>query len=156
MKTFWANLSERDRWVLFIGGVVCLIYLFYLLIYAPLIHAVDFKSRQWIEKKETLVWMRSQATTKHLPKTIDSNLLTIFSDHIKQAPFAQFSYQLQQAGEGHVQLSFEQVPYVEFMTWLRKLNQQYTMAVTELVVARTQTPGIVKLRVVVWNQGKGL
>lgn len=156
MKTYWANLSERDRLVIIIGAAICFVYLFYLLIYAPLIHSVDFKSRQLVEKKETLIWMRGQAKVKHSPRKTDSNLLSVLSNELKHAPFAQFPYQLQQAGEAHVQLSFEQVPYAPFLMWLRKLNQQYTMVVTELAVVRGQTSGVVKLRVVVANQEKSI
>lgn len=152
MKIDWANLSERDRLVLGIGGVICFIYFAYLLIFSPLTKAVSFQSRQWVEKQETLIWMREQAKTKHASKKTSGNLLTLFSNELKHTSFSAFPYQLQQAGAGNVQLTFEKVPYVEFLQWLRRINQQYTMAIIELSIVRTQTPGMVKLRVVVSNE----
>ena len=152
---FWSNLSERDKLVLSIGGAICCVYLLYLLIFSPLRHAVDTRANQWIEKTETLAWMRSQAKTKQSPKQAGSNLLLIFSKQLKSATFAHFHSQLQQAGENRVQLSFEEVPYADFLKWLRLLNEQYFMAITELSVVRSETPGVVKLRVVVENQVKG-
>lgn len=148
IKSYWLNLSERDRLVLSVGGLVVLMYLFYLLIYAPLTGAVETQSKLWVEKQETLAWMKRQHQVKPQSKQLDRNLLSLFSTQLKRASFSQFSYQLQQSGADHVQLSFEQVPYVDFLVWLRKLNQRYMMTISELTVIRTDTPGVVKMNVV--------
>lgn len=155
IKSYWFHLSERDRLVLSIGGMVVLVYLFYLLIYAPLIDAVETQSKQWIEKKETLAWMKRQSKVKPQLKQADRNLLSLFSTQLKQASFSQFPYQLQQSGPDHVALSFDGVPYVEFLMWLRKLNQHYTMNLSELTVVRTQTSGVVKMNVLAEKKGTG-
>lgn len=151
MNAFWLSLSERDRLFLSAGGVFCGVLLFYALIYSPLLNAVDVKSRLWIEKKETLAWMREQANTKHTPKRADIHLLSVFSSQLKNTSFAHFPYQLQQTGEEHVQLSFDEVPYVDFLTWFKRLSEEYTFSLTELSVSRGVTPGVVKLRVIVSN-----
>lgn len=148
IKSYWLNLSERDRLVLSVGGLVVLVYLFYLLIYAPLTGAVETQSKLWVEKQETLAWMKRQSKVKPQSKQIDRNLLSLFSTQLKQASFSQFPYQLQQSGSEHVQLSFDQVPYVDFLIWLRKLNQRYMMTIAELTVTRTETSGVVKMNVV--------
>ena len=152
-KSYWLNLSDRDRFVLSVGSVIVFVYLFYLLIYAPLMNAVDSKSKEWVEKKETLIWMKSQEKIKIPILKHDSNLLSVFSNQLKHTTFSQFTYQLQQAGIDHIQLSFEAVPYVDFMTWLRQLSQHYTMTITELTAAHSKTPGVVKLKVLVENKG---
>lgn len=149
IKSYWVNLSERDRLVLSVGGLVVLVYLFYLLIYAPLTGAVEAQSNVWIEKQETLAWMKRQSKVRPQSKRVDRNLLSLLSTQLKQTSFSQFPYQLQQSGSDHVQLSFDNVPYVNFLTWLRKLNQRYTMSISELTVSRTETTGVVKLNVVV-------
>jgi general secretion pathway protein M len=149
IKSYWLNLSERDRLVLSVGGVVVLLYLFYLLIYAPLTEAVELQSNLWVEKQETLDWMKRQREVKRQSKKIYCHLLSLFSTQLKKATFSQFPYQLQQSGTENVQLSFEQVPYVDFLMWLRKLNQRYTMTISELTVIRTDTPGVVKMNIVV-------
>lgn len=154
IKQFWANLSERDKLVSSVGGIVLLIYLFYIAIYAPLTNAVEVKSKLWIEKTETLNWMRQQTNVKRVPKGHEGNLLTIFSNELKHTSFSQFQYQLQQTGVAHIQLSFNEVPFVELLTWLRKLNEEYSMEITELSATPAKTAGLVKLRLVVANQEK--
>lgn len=151
IRTLWFNLSDRDRYMLCIGGVMVLVYLFYLVLYLPLVNAVEWRSQQWTEKKETLSWMQTQAKAPKPTQQREGPLLSIFSDHLKETSFSQFPYQLQQAGENTIQLTFEHVPYVDAMSWLQKLNKQYRMTVTELTVERTQTPGVVKLSMVVTN-----
>jgi general secretion pathway protein M len=149
MKAYWLNLSDRDRLVLSVGGVVVGVYLFYALIYSPLTNAVATQSQLWMEKKETMAWMDQQKNRKALPQKVDSNLLSVFSEQLKRASFSKFAYQLQQIGDENIQLSFETVPYVDFLAWLKQLQDQYRMKIKELTVARTQTAGIVKLSVVV-------
>ncbi len=155
IKAYWFNLSERDRLVLSIGSIVVVMYLFYLLIYAPLTGAVETQSKVWIEKQETLAWMKRQTRVKPQSKQADRNLLSLFSTQLKQTSFSQFPYQLQQSGPDHVQLSFDNVPYVEFLAWLRKLNQQYTMSISELTVVRTPMSGVVKMNVVAEKKETG-
>jgi general secretion pathway protein M len=155
IKSYWINLSERDRLVLSIGSIVLVVYLFYLLIYAPLTDAVETQSKVWIEKQETLAWMKRQSKVKPQSKQADRNLLSLFSTQLKQTSFSQFPYQLQQSGPDHVQLSFDNIPYVDFLTWLRKLNQRYTMSISELTAIPTQTSGVVKMNVVVEKKETG-
>lgn len=152
IKTWWSNLGERDRYVLCIGGAICFVYIFYMIVFSPLIRAVDFKSHQLIEKKETLDWIRKQINIKPTQKRIEGNLLSVFSGSLKRASFANFPYKLQQAGEDNIQLVFDEVPYGEFLIWLKNLNEHYTMTISELSAIRTATPGIVKLHVVVLSR----
>ena len=154
INAFWTNLSERDKLMLTVGGVVLSVYLFYVAIYSPLTTAVEAKSKQWIEKTETLEWMRQQDQMKHVSKLAEGNLLTLFSNELKRSSFSQFQYQLQQAGDSHIQLSFNEVPFNDFLTWLRRLNEEYTMEITEFSATSGKTQGIVKLRLIVTNQEK--
>lgn len=153
MKTMWMDLNERDKWALGIGGVILFIYLFYILLYAPLTHAVENKSKQWVEKQETLVWMKLQENKQHKPFKSDHNILAVLSKELKQSGLAPFQYQLQQVGQNHIQLSFNEVPYVDVLTWLRKITEEYAMQITELSAIRVDTSGMVKFRVVVANKG---
>lgn len=154
MRNYWEQLSDRDRLMLSIGGIICVIYLFYLLVYCPLTTAVESKSQQWVEKTETLDWMKkiqSQGINK-VSKMKTDNLLSLFSSQLKQSPVAHFHYELQQMAENRVQLTFDQVPFVSFISWFRKLNQTYSMEVVEFMIEHTPTPGLVKLKVVVGQQ----
>ena len=153
MKAYWDNLSERERWTLGVGALLCFLYLFYLLLYSPLATAVHNKSQQLTEKQETLVWMqqvRQQHKTKKAPQTLTSSkLLTVLAEQLNTTSFKQFPYQLQQIGGSDIQLLFDKVPYNAFMTWLWSVNDKYTISIKQLNVERTDSPGVVKLMIVI-------
>ncbi len=153
MKAYWSNLSERDRWALGTGGVFCVVYLFYLLVYSPLTTAVHNKSQQLVEKQETLEWMQKVRVlhkTKKVPQTITSSkLLTVLADQLNTTAFKPFPYQLQQTGVSDIQLSFDHVPYNAFVNWLGSMNEKYTIVIKQLNIERTDTPGVVKLMIII-------
>ena len=153
MKTYWTNLNNREQWMLGFGGVCCGFFLLYLLLYAPLINAVHNKTQQLIEKQETLVWMqqaRLQRKTAKVPQVLNnSQLLTVLADHLKSTSFHRLPYQLQQTGSGDIQLSFDQVPYNAFITWLWSISRQYAFSIKQFNAERTDTPGVVKLMLTV-------
>ncbi len=153
MKTYWRSLNDREHWMLGTGVFCCFVYLFYALLYAPLITAVHDQSQQLIEKKETLAWMervRQQHITSKTPQVLTSSkLLTVLATQLKSSSFHHFSYQIQQTGPGDIQLSFEQVPYNAFVSWVWAISEQYTFTVKQLNAERTDTPGVVKLLIVI-------
>lgn len=153
VKAWWISLTERDQYVLSIGGVILAIYLFYQLIISPLNTATVIKSRLYIDKKETLFWMEQQRIPSSQKMKLEGNLLSIFSTQLKKSSFAQFPFQLQQAGESRVQLTFNEVPYSDFLIWLKLLNEEYPMAITEFNVEKTKTPGVVKLKLIAESKG---
>ena len=153
MRTYWSNLNERDRFTLVIGAVVCVVYLFYLLIYSPLTTAVHNKSQQLTEKQETLAWMKQVRVlhhTKKAPKTLTSSkLLAVLAEQLNTTSFKQFPYQLQQTGVSDIQLIFDRVPSNAFVHWLWSINEKYTIVIKQLNMERTDTPGVVKLMIII-------
>ena len=141
--------------MLVIGTIVCVVYLFYLLIYAPVTRAVQNKSKQLIEKQETLVWMQhvrtsEQLKTKKVAQSLTSSqLLTVIAEQLSRTTFKQYRYQLQQTGVSDIQLSFDKVPYNAFMAWVWSINQKYTVIIKQLNVDRTDVSGVVKLTIMI-------
>ena len=135
------------------GGVFVFFFLLYLLIFAPLINAIQDKSQQRIEKQQTLAWLqaaRLQYKTTKVPEVISNGqLLSVLAEKLKSASFHRFPYQLEQTGAGDIQLSFVNVPYNAFMTWLWSTRQQVAFSIKQLTVEHTETPGVVKLMVTV-------
>ena len=152
MKNYWHNLNERERLMLVIGSVCLIAYLFYLLIYAPLHAAVTKKTQEFIEKKETLSWMKHARTQRRLNKAPqrvnNTQLLALLSRQLRGTSFRSFVYQIQQAGNGDIQLFFEQVPFNAFLLWLYNLSEKYTISVKQIQVERTDTLGIARIQVV--------
>lgn len=148
----WTNLNERDRWTLGFGIALCCVYLFYYVLYSPLLTAVQTYSQQLLEKQETWVWMqqiRQEHPTQMVSKSVTSTqLLTILDDRLAKTSFKQFNYQLQQTGFGDIKLSYDRVPYTAFIDWLRALNQEYTFTTKQMTAESTETPGVVKIMVI--------
>ena len=152
MKAYWANLSDRDRLTLSIGIIFCVLYLFYLLIYAPIVRAVHQKSHQLIEKQETLLWMeniKKEYTAKKKPEALSSGqLLSVLAEQLANTSFKQFPYQLQQIAAHDIQLSFDKVPFNAFMLWLWSINEKYAISIKQANIDHTDTAGVVKIVVV--------
>ena len=152
LLSHWTNLNERERWTLGVGIIFCCIFLFYYVIYSPLITAVQVNSQQLIEKQETLTWMqqiRQEHPTQTVSKSVTSaQFLTVLDDRLAKSSFKQFNYQLQQTGISDIKLSYDQVPYTAFMDWLRVFNQEYSFTTKQFTVESTDTPGVVKMMVI--------
>lgn len=148
----WTNLNERERWTLGLGTGFCFLYLLYYFLYSPLVTAVHTHSQQWIEKQETLRWMqqiRQEYPQEKTAKSLTgSQFLTVLDDYLDKTSFRQFNHELQQTGVGDIKLSYDQVPYVLFFDGLRTFNQEYVFSVKQLTVESTDTPGVVKLAIV--------
>ncbi|HAT1773038.1 TPA: GspM family type II secretion system protein LspM [Legionella pneumophila] len=152
MKTYLNTLNDREKWMVIIAGISLLIYGYYLLLYAPLSNQVNQKSTQLIEKTETLEWMKQVRMQKRSAKrkeSVDnSQLLTILASQLKNNKTLKFPYQLQQTGSGDIQLTFDAVPFQNFIQWLAKINELYSINIKQFDVERTSTPGVTRLMII--------
>ncbi|MFI4919645.1 MAG: GspM family type II secretion system protein LspM [Legionellales bacterium] len=152
MRAYLSTLNDREKWMA-IGGALCLIlYGYYLFLYAPLSNKVTLKSTQLIEKIETLNWMnkvRNQNQSSKVKKTINNNqLLTLLTTKLKENTSMEFPYQLQQTGSGDIQLSFDEIPFKLFVSWLFKISSKYTITIKQFDVTQTGTPGVTHLVII--------
>lgn len=155
MRAHWNNLSEKEQWMLGLTSIALVIYLFYALVIAPLNHALSTQENQLVDKQQTLAWMQQvrQTHTLQQKRTILSNtqLLTQLDSHLKTGSIQSFPHQLQQTGQGDIQLSFERVPYTLVMDWLFKINRDYAITIKELHAAHTATAGVIHLTLKIAN-----
>lgn len=153
MTAYWNNLNERERLLLVLGSVFLGICLFWALIYSPLKLAKETKFQELIEKNETLTWLlqvhQQYTPQKALKKLSTAQLLRVLTEALDKTSLKSFNYQLQQTGASDIQLSFEEVPYHAFMAWLWDMNHTYAMTIKQLNIDHTDTPGIVKLLLII-------
>lgn len=151
MKAYWQQLNEREQIAVVVMGVFAVLYLFYALIYAPLVSSVAVAQADWHMKKDTLIWMRHAEQNydgEKKPQTVAAgNLLSILTQVLNQSSFRRFPYQLSQTATGEIQLNFEQVPYNGFILWLQAQSTRYTMTVKHLDITKTDVAGVVKASV---------
>ncbi|CZP11268.1 putative general secretion pathway protein YghD [Legionella pneumophila] len=152
MKTYLNTLNDREKWMVIVAGGSLFIYGYYLLLYAPLSNQVNQKSTQLIEKTETLEWMKQVRMQKRSAKrkeSVDnSQLLTILASQLKNNKTLNFPYQLQQTGSGDVQLTFDAVPFQNFIQWLAKINEVYSISIKQFDVEKTSIPGVTRLMII--------
>lgn len=153
MKTYWNNLNDRERLMLAVGGVIGCLFLLYLLILAPLMNAVRDKSQQLAEKQQTLAWMQQvhhqHTSIKARQVLSNSELLTVLAKQLGSTSFHRMPYQLQQTGVGDIELSFDNVPYNAFISWLWSIRKTYQFNIKQLNAERTKVPGVVKLALII-------
>lgn len=156
MMSYWTNLNERERWLVGAGSICSVFYLFYLLVYSPLVTMTSQKSKLLQEKKDTLVWMQQvqqKPMNKVQKETISSNkLLSIIATELNERPFSNFPHELQQTGQGDIQLTFDTVPYTPFLTWLWTLANKYAISLKQFSAERTKTSGVVKIMLIIDTQ----
>jgi general secretion pathway protein M len=153
VKSYLNSLNEREKWMV-IGTAFCVIlYVYYLFLYSPLSHQVTQKSTQLVEKKSTLQWMqkiKQQKPANQTKQVVDnSQLLTALATQLKNDATLKFPYQLQQTGSGDIQLTFDMVPFNQFLTWLEKINKRYAITIKQFEADRTKTAGVSRLMIII-------
>ncbi len=154
MKAYFQNLNEREKWMIVLGGLATLFFIFYWFVYSPLQQAIEEKKLQLIDKQETLVWMQDARihfkVTGHLQSLSNSQLLTLLAQQQQNKTFQGFPYQIQQMGSGDIQLSYEAVPFNAFLMWLKGLGEKYAVSLKQFTAERVETPaGVAKIQVVI-------
>ena len=152
MIAYWNNLNDREKWMAAGAGLCLILYFYYLFLYSPLSHNVSQKSTQLTEKIVTLAWLKKirqqNHATKIKQKIDNSQLLTLLATQLKDNSTLTSPYQLQQTGTGDVQLTFEEVSFNLFITWLEKINGKYTVTIKQFDADHSARPGVVRLMIV--------
>ena len=153
LLAYWQALSEREQLLISVAGIFIVSMFIYFALYSPLIGAVESKQRQLSEARSTLAWMQQVEpilTKKKAIETLSSaHLLTVFSAELLKTSFKQLPYHLEQAAANRIQLTFLEVPYVPFMTWLNMMSTRYAFSIQQLQMGRAEKPGVMKLLLVI-------
>ena len=149
MKAYLNTLNDREKWMVIFCFLCIFIYIYYLFLYVPLNNKVILKSTQLVEKIQTLEWMKKTRLKGHsskAKKTVDnSQLLTLLATQLKEDETLNAPFHMQQTSSGEIQLTFDEVPFKPFVTWLAKIDSQYTMTIKQLNIEHTHTAGVTQL-----------
>jgi general secretion pathway protein M len=114
---------------------------------------VTKKSLQLKEKIATLEWMNTVRVKKNNPlekqKIDNSQLLTLFATQLKDNSTLNAPYELQQTAAGDIELTFESVDFNLFITWLEKINSQYTINIKQFNAEHTSTAGLTHIMILI-------
>lgn len=152
MNQYWQNLNERERRLVAAGAAVTLLYLFYVLLFAPLTNALSRKTAELQDKQDTLQWLQqvksfASTASKSRATISESKLLSLIAAQLNRPPLKSYPYQLQQTGNNEIQISFEQVPFNHCIRWLWGIMSRYKVSLKQISATQTATPGVTRLTV---------
>lgn len=153
---WWENLSNNEKIMVGVGGIIISIILFYLFIWSPFTAAVSSSQVEYQHNQQLLAWMQkniSQLQALQLGqsktlKKVNSSLLALLENSVKNSPTANAKPTLTQANKNEVKIDFNEVSFSNFILWLQKLTSEYAVQVTKVTLAATQKPGIVKVNLI--------
>jgi general secretion pathway protein M len=149
MINTWNQLKEREKVFVIAGAVILGFYLLFSLILNPLANQVDKKERELKDKAELVIWMRDALklyeNNKQTQKISLAKLSSVISIELQRPPFNAFPYQIQQAQNNLMTLTFNEVPFREFMHWLKTLTEHYQVKIENLVAQKVQDEGLVRI-----------
>lgn len=153
MISFLNTLNARDRFALFVGMAVLILFMFYQFIYSPLVDNLELKTNQLKENKSTLTWLRtverSATSAKKLQNINKARLLSLIGTEVHSDALQTYKAEVLQTGTHDIQLAFEQVPYHQIILWLWHLNNKYAIRFKQISIEKTDSPGLIKLLAVI-------
>jgi len=153
MKTWFMQLSQRERLMVAGGGAVLLSLFFYVLVIAPLYRSNTQLLDQLETQKRSLGWMKSAASEATLLLAAGK------SSHAddKRSLIARVTAELRKKqitavksrpqGENRLNLVFDEVNFVRLMERLQYLQTTYGISVFKATMEPTEKTGYGKVRV---------
>jgi len=149
---FWRNLSERDRWVLSIGGVIVGIMLFWAFVFSPLFAArADLRTRVAAAEKD-YVWMlgASERLKQLAPAgnagTFDragKSLLALADQAAQEAMLTNAIKRMEPASSSRVNVWLERADFDQVAIWLEQMELRYGIRVESFQFDRSSQTGLV-------------
>ena len=150
-KTYFLQLSIREKFFLGSGGILLVFYLLYALIYAPLRSSIAQNKVLLQAKQQDLMWMEQAYASSQLksPAKVLTNgsLLTTITNQLHVGKLSSYVYHLEQTTSGDISINFSEVPYNDFILWLWELCNKQSIHLKNFVANSSDTAGIVSVNV---------
>jgi general secretion pathway protein M len=157
MKLDLANLNERERRMVMIGGIAAVVLLLFGIV-LPLESSVS-KAHDRIEKKQAdLQWMRmvgpelanaGPAITR--PATQES-MLVIVDRAARESGLGNSLVNSEPSGQGGLRVRLEKAPFGLIVGWLARLSDQHGIRVESATMDNSGEPGVVNAGIVLRSQ----
>ncbi|NNM60332.1 MAG: type II secretion system protein M [Legionellales bacterium] len=161
MQPWWDSLAEREKRLVLIGGLVVGIFLFCMLVVAPIHHALTSMRTTVAQDKELLLWMDSASQQiKQLQgaginaKPVNAQmLLTTVDQSARSGPISHNVTSLTQNSNNTVDVKFNSVDFDGLTEWLVNLRERYGIQAKQISVARVNDRGSVQASVTLETGG---
>lgn len=156
MKSWWSNLSGRDRRMLIFGAVAVAALMLYALIVDPLWQARLALQRAAISSEADLVHMqdaaqrlaRLQGQGATGLQRAGRSLLALADASAREAKLVNAIKRMEPVSEGRVSVWIEAAPFDAVAVWLEQLEAQYGVRAEEFSFDRHDAQGQISGRVV--------
>ena len=157
MKAWWSALSERDRRMLSIGGLVVAALLFWALWFDPLLQSRRNLADSVKQAEADLVYMQSASQRLAAMQSTGTatvfdrggrSLLALADASAREAQLANVLKRIEPVSSGRVSVWLEAAPFDAMAAWLEQLQNSYGIRAEEFSVSRTVAPGQVDARIV--------
>jgi general secretion pathway protein M len=145
------SLSERDRRMLLIGGVIAALLLLYVVI--QLDSSVSSAHKRIVKKQADLAWMRTAAP--ELAATVGAHigangqsLLVLVDSSARESGLASSLAGSDPAGPGGLSVRLQKAPFDTLIPWLARLSQQNGIRVDTASIESAGSPGLVNASLV--------
>jgi general secretion pathway protein M len=154
MKQWFANLGERERWLVLGGGGMVFLLLLYALAWLPLSHRVG-DLRSTVQGQVALErWMEGAAAeVKRLRGSQGSvaagqSLLSLVDRTAREGGLGPAVRRVEPDGIDKVRIQLEQAPFDDLIAWLETLVRQNRIRIDSVTAEGRDQPGVVNARVV--------
>jgi general secretion pathway protein M len=153
MKDWFAGLEPRERQLVTGGGVVLLVLLLYLMIWAPIAGNYQALNEGVSEQRKTLAWMKQAAAELKLlqrsgPTTQGlggRSLLSVVDQSARSGGLGPAIKRIEPEGGKSVKVWLEGVAFDPMILWLGKITRTYQIE-TSIITIEPQGGGRVNAR----------
>lgn len=152
MKTWFLQLSQRERLIVAGGAAVLLCLIIYMLVIAPLLHSKTQLLDELESQKRSLGWMNSAASEarsllaagKSSQPDDKRSLIARVSTELRKKQIT--AVKSRPEGEKRLNLVFDEVNFVRLMERLQYLQETYGISVFKATMEPSAKPGYGRVR----------
>ena len=147
----FATMSERERRMVMIGGVVAVVLLIVGVI-LPLDRSVAQAQKRITQKSTDLAWMRTVtpelAAAGPARQASGESLLVIVDRSAREGSLGTSIAGSEPSGTGGLRVRFEKAPFDMLVAWLARLSEQNGVKVDSANIDNAGKPGLVNAAIV--------
>jgi general secretion pathway protein M len=155
MKDWFMSLQKQERITVMAGAAALAIMLFYVAVWSPIHSSVDQLEKNVAKQAPLLQWMQQAAedvkklkgTKSQLKSKAGQSLLSLIDSTAKSSKLGSALKRVKPDGEKKVRVWLESASFDDMVKWLEKLNKNYGVEVSSLVIDRKDRPGRIDARI---------
>ncbi len=157
MKDWWNTLQSKEQNYVLIAGIALILFLFYSVIWSPLIDARDNKRMRVENNQELLTWMKSKSTEIKQLKLTNPNLLksdnkrsllAIVDSLANRLGLRAAIRQIQPDGPHAATVYMDEINFDALAAMLGQLDKNSNVKVREANITKLEKPGVVKAKLI--------